>query len=265
MERELERERERQKAGHREGDAERHAPRDDAPGEPRGDERAEDESRTLDHALDPALDPFAEFRPRRRVVRERPALSLVRPRETRTHAVNLDLLYREMHGGLVRYAMRDVDEDEAKDIVHDALLKYLEQLTRQPHLEPEDVARPRLVAMVHDVMLDRKRTNKRRKQLMQLISGSTAAIRRWTNPRRSAEDDEILRSIHEALESMHPSYRVAWTTVKEQGMTPEETADLLGISVGSVRAALHKANVLLRKALTRDGITPATLRGRDDT
>lgn len=233
MERELERDRERQKAGHENADAEELQPRNSARDE--------------------------------QWARERPALSLVRQRTVRETPVNLDLLYREMHGGLVRYAMRDVDEDEAKDIVHDALLKYLEQLARQQHSEPEEEARPRLVAMVHDVMLDRQRTNKRRKRLMQLISGSTAAIRRWTNPRRTAEGDEIMQAIHDALEAMPPSYRVAWTTVKEQGMTPEETAELLGITTGSVRAALHKANLVLREALTRDGITPATLRGRDDT
>lgn len=232
MERELEeeRERERAQAGRRERDAERYGPRESL----------------------------------RRVVRERAPLSLRRPSAAPGEPVNLDLLYRDMHGGLVRYAMRAVDADEAKDVVHDAMLKYLEQVARQSASDPADEARPRLVAMVHDVLLDRQRTDKRRKRLMQLISGSTAAIRRWTNPRRSAEDDEILRSIRDALESMHPSYRVAWTTVKEQGMTPEETARLLGISAASVRAALHKANTILRRELARDGITPATMRGRDD-
>lgn len=227
MEREPERERERQKAGHREGDAARRGLRDDA-------------------------------------VRERQALSLVRPPEENSQPVNLDLLYREMHGGLVRYAMRDADEDEAKDIVHDALLKFIEQAARRSVPESMEEARPRLVAMVHDVMLDRRRTNQRHIGFKQLVSGSRAAIRRWTNPRRSAEDEEILCSIYEALERMPPSYRVAWTTVVEQGMKPYETAELLGVTPASVRASLHKANVLLREALTRDGITPATLRGRDD-
>lgn len=233
MERELEREREWEQERHKERE------RDLLGGEGRGSVRGS--------------------------IRGRGPLSLVRPPSARGTPVDLDRLYRDMHGGLVRYAMRDLDEDEAKDVVHDALLKYLQQLARQAFPEPEEEARPRLVAMVHDVILDRKRTDKRRKRLMQLISGSTAAMRRWTNPRRSAEDEEIVRTIHEVLESMSPSERVAWTTVKEQGMTPAETAELLGVTTASVRAALGKANAELRRQLTRDGITPATLRGRDDT
>lgn len=200
----------------------------------------------------------------RGAVRDRRPLTLVRPPASRGTPVDLDRLYREMHGGLVRYAMRDLDPDEAKDVVHDALLKYIEQLARQPHAEPEEEARPRLVAMVHDVIRDRKRASKRRHRLMQLISGSTAAISRWTNPRRSAEDEEIVGAIHEALEAMPACHRVVWMTVKEQGMTAEETGALLGISAGAVRAAVHKANTELRRRLKRDGITPASLRGRDE-
>lgn len=260
LEEERERERERAKAARRERDADRRGPRESVRERRQGRERHDGEGVRLEDALDSLL----EGPPGRRVVRERAALSLLRPPPSPGEPVDLDQLYRDMHGGLVRYAMRDVDADEAKDVVHDAMLKYLEQVARQSVPDPEDVARPRLVAMVHDVLLDRQRTNKRRKRLMQLISGSTAAIRRWTNPRRSAEDNEILRAVREALDSMHPSYRVAWTTVKEQGMTPEETARLLGISAASVRAALHKANAILRRELTRDGITPATLRGRDE-
>ncbi|MFN8670395.1 MAG: RNA polymerase sigma factor [Gemmatimonadaceae bacterium] len=184
--------------------------------------------------------------------------------EGQSLAIDLDRLYRQMHGSLMRYAMRHVDADEAKDVVHDAMLKYVEQADRERVPLTERDARARLVVILHDVLLDQKRTARRRKRLLQFISGSTAAMRRRSNPRRATEDGEIMGAIHQVLESLPDCVRMSWTTVREHGIPLEEAAELFGVETVSVRGYLLKANKALRQRLTRDGITPATLRGRDD-
>ncbi len=196
--------------------------------------------------------------------RERGALSLVRQGAEAVEPVDITRLYDRMHGGLLRYAMRMVDRSDAEDAVHDAVLKFMEQRQDEPSPVGEEEARPRLVAMLHDVLRDRRRTESRRRKLMQLISGSTAAMRRWSNPRRPAEDHEIRARIQEALQRVPERYRTVWLLVREDGLSPEEAADLLGITAGGARAALCKTNAELRQRLGRHGMTPAALRGRDD-
>lgn len=172
-------------------------------------------------------------------------------------------LYRRMHDGLVLYAARRVDGDDAQDVVHDAMLKFIEQHdARAP--EPDGDARARLVAMVQDVLRDGARRERRRQRLMQLISGTTAAMRRWTNPRRMADDNEIQRAIDANLARIPRCHRAVWVAIREDGLSVTEVAELLDITTGAVRAALSKANHELRQRLARNGFTPATLRGRED-
>ena len=63
-------------------------------------------------------------------------------------------------------------------------------------LSLEDV-RIRLMVMVHDVAIDRQRAQKKESRMMRLITGPTATVRRWMNPRRATDDDAIRTAIRE--------------------------------------------------------------------
>jgi len=198
------------------------------------------------------------------VERERGALSLVRqPREEVEH-FDLAGLYERMHGAMLRLAMTWVSKADAQDVVHDAVIKFMDQQARASRPIRAEDAGPRLLAMVIDVAKDRLRAKRRQADLLHKISGATAAMRRRSNTRRRAEDGEILAAIREALEHVAGSERGAWLLVKEQELTTREAAAALEVKQNTVQVALWKANKELCKHLKRLGITPETLRGRED-
>lgn len=235
---------------------------------PREHEREREREQPRDQEGEPAWQPLRLVRrpAAREAQLERREEQEAQPdqREERRQAIDFDRFYREHHGKLLRYAMRDVDADEAKDVVHDALLKYLAHSARDRVPDTSEEAQWRMLAMVHDVLLDRRRTAARRRRLQQLISLGTAAMRRDANPRRRAEDAEIRRAIHAILQEMPACRRIAWTTVQEQGLSITQAAKLFELSPVTIRGYLHDANLELREALARQGITPATLRGRNE-
>lgn len=195
---------------------------------------------------------------------ERRVLSLVRQPRGVEHEAEVALLYRALHATLRRYAVRLVDRDDADDVVQDAMLKYLAQREREGKALAPDDARLRLLSMVKDAARDRLRRSRRESRLMQLITGPTAAVRRWMSARRPADDGAIREAIHEALGQL-PSYtREPWLLVREQGLSVDEAAALLEVTPDSCRALISKANRELRRLLSRQGFTPHSLRGRDD-
>ncbi len=208
--------------------------------------------------------------------KDRQVLPLVR-QATRLEAEGeLALLFRREQPMLVRYAARLSDPEQAEDIVQDALLKFLAQRRRERDraddregehpwagLGTED-ARLRLTVMVRDVALDRTRLLKKESRMMRLITGPSATVRRWMSARRAVDNGVIRSAIHAALLLMDPSLREPWLLVHDAGFTYKEVAQLLGSTPASIRANVSKANAFLRDYLRREGITPSTLRGRDD-
>ena len=207
---------------------------------------------------------------------KRRVLPLVRRATRLEEEAELALFFRREYPGLVRYAARLASPADAEDIVQDALLKFLAQRERdregdrrsaEEHpwagLSQED-AQIRLMVMVHDVAIDRERSHKKETRMMRLITGPTATVRRWMNPRRATDDDAIRRAVHEALLQLPAHIREPWVRVKEQGFTVEEAAAQLGYKPKSISASIAKANRYLRDRLAREGLTPDSLRGRDD-
>lgn len=219
---------------------------------------------------------------------ERRVLPLVRQATRLEEEAEQALFYRREFPGLARYAARLVDPDDVEDVVQDALVKFLAQRARERerhrerHRErerggerratgeqpwaglSEEDARIRLMVMVRDVVIDRERVRRKESRMMRLVTGPSAAIRRWMSPRRATDDDAILRAVRDALLQLPASLRDPWILVKEHGFTVAEAAVQLGCRRKSINAAIAKANRHLRDRLMREGITPATLRGRDD-
>lgn len=211
---------------------------------------------------------------------KRRVLPLVRRATRLEEEAELALFFRREQAALVRYAARLSDPDSAEDIVQDAMLKFLAQREREVErgsegvgagagepqwagLSLEDV-RIRLMVMVHDVAIDRQRAQKKESRMMRLITGPTATVRRWMNPRRATDDDAIRTAIRDILLQLPAHIREPWIQVRENGYTVEEAAALLGYHPKSIRASIAKANQKLRERLAREGMTPSALRGRDD-
>ncbi|WP_174842829.1 RNA polymerase sigma factor [Candidatus Oscillochloris fontis] len=69
------------------------------------------------------------------------------------------------------------------------------------------------------------------------------------DPLRSTLDSELRREIEAAIAELPASLRLVVTLRDMEGLSTEETAEHLGISVGAVKVRLHRARLRLRESL----------------
>jgi RNA polymerase sigma-70 factor (ECF subfamily) len=69
------------------------------------------------------------------------------------------------------------------------------------------------------------------------------------NPERTMAQQEILRLVEVAIDQLPEKYRLVLVTRVIEGMSVEETANLLELSIETVKTQLHRARALLRARL----------------
>jgi RNA polymerase sigma-70 factor (ECF subfamily) len=78
------------------------------------------------------------------------------------------------------------------------------------------------------------------------------------DPEQDMAQREVMRLVEQAIDSLPEIFRIVLVTRAMEGMSVEETAELLGIPAETVKTRLHRARRLLRKHLERQ-IGPALL------
>ncbi|UVK44711.1 RNA polymerase sigma factor [Mesorhizobium sp. AR07] len=78
------------------------------------------------------------------------------------------------------------------------------------------------------------------------------------DPERTMAQRQILQLVEQATDSLPDVYRTVFIARVLEGMSIEETADLLGVRPQTVKTRLHRARALVRKAL-EDQIGPVLL------
>lgn len=73
-----------------------------------------------------------------------------------------------------------------------------------------------------------------------------------TDPERLAIQSESRARVSAALASLDPDDREVLTLRELEGLSGDETAALLGVSLGAVKSRLHRARLRLAAALRRD-------------
>lgn len=71
------------------------------------------------------------------------------------------------------------------------------------------------------------------------------------DPERSMAQRQILRLVEQATDELPESYRLVFISRVIEGMSMEETADLLGIKPETVKTRLHRARQMVRDQLNK--------------
>jgi RNA polymerase sigma-70 factor (ECF subfamily) len=71
------------------------------------------------------------------------------------------------------------------------------------------------------------------------------------DPERTMAQREILRLVERATDNLPEIFRIVFMTRVIEGMSVEETADILGLQPGTVKTRLHRARRLVREELDR--------------
>lgn len=84
-------------------------------------------------------------------------------------------------------------------------------------------------------------------------------IAQWRDdPAKLIEQREIQHLLNEAIAALDEKYRMIFLLRDVEGLSTEETASILGITVANAKVRLLRARLMLRERLTRDLGDPAT-------
>ena len=135
------------------------------------------------------------------------------------------------------------NEDEAKDVVQDVLLRFWENRASAATLRNPEAW---LITMARNRCLDLlKRAGRNHEQVEQKYSLTDQAV----TPDRLSERKELARKIREAIQSL-PDQQARIMRLRDlEGYTYQEIADETGLELNVVKVNIHRARKSVKKVL----------------
>jgi RNA polymerase sigma-70 factor (ECF subfamily) len=149
------------------------------------------------------------------------------------------------------------NDSEAEDIVQEAYVRAFADLDA---FRGDSSLATWLSRIVINEALGRLR---KRRRTVAMPENPQAEIIRFPlnpsdDPERTMAQRQILQLVEQATDSLPDVYRTVFVARVIEGLSIEETADLLGVRPQTVKTRLHRARALVRKALD-DQIGPVLL------
>ena len=157
-----------------------------------------------------------------------------------------DLLARRLHAFFVRQTR---DHGRAEDLVQQTLLQM--HCARQSYIRGSDVI-PWSFAIGRRLLIDSIR---RRKKEVFFDSAEDAAAAFDARPSRDSSPDEVASSremaarVQARLERLPEHQRVAYSLVRQEGLSVAQAAEVLGVTVTAVKLRAHRVYEALRAVL----------------
>lgn len=82
-----------------------------------------------------------------------------------------------------------------------------------------------------------------------LITQSNDFLHWWANPEREVINSLLADDMVAAIESLPELFRITVVLINVEGLSYDETAEVLGVSPGTVRSRMNRGRTLLQKAL----------------
>ena len=167
----------------------------------------------------------------------------------------LSLLFEQYADSIYRLALRLVQEPEAaEDIVQETFLKTL---TRLQSFEGRAKLSTWLYRVAYNASLDYLRA---RQTLSFPIDQDTAeeseaapmpeVFVEWETPESILLDGESLELLDRAIRSLPHSLQIVFVLRDIEGLSTDETAEILTLKAGTVKVRLHRARLALRERLS---------------
>jgi RNA polymerase sigma-70 factor (ECF subfamily) len=165
-------------------------------------------------------------------------------------------LIQRYEGRIFRLAMNITqNREDAEDVLQESFLKayeHLDQFLGNSKFYTWIVR----IAVNQALMKLRKRRNDRSVSLdEQIDTGEDTVVREiaaWDpDPEERYSQEELSTILTEAVDELAPIYRTVFTLRDVDGLSTEETAEALELSVPAVKSRLLRARLQLRDRLTR--------------
>ena len=137
--------------------------------------------------------------------------------------------------------------EDAEDAVQEA---YISAFKALPHFKGQSKLSTWLYRIVVNTCLMKIRKEKSRAKYISEKDYDDAIVYDWKNdPEEEAVNSELRSTLEAGLDSLSPDLRAAVVLRDVQGLSTEESAEALNISIASLKSRLHRARILLRKHL----------------
>lgn len=155
-------------------------------------------------------------------------------------------VYREFHARIHRYLTRLLGPTDADDAAQEVFAKVSQAL---PEFRGESSVSTWVYRIATNTAYDRLRSPSfQRKQEVSLESASPVT-EPSAGPDRNLVRAEMNECIGQYVTSLPPGYRSVVILSEHEGLTNQEIADALGVSLQTVKIRLHRARARLRQDL----------------
>ncbi|MCH7706307.1 MAG: sigma-70 family RNA polymerase sigma factor [Chloroflexi bacterium] len=154
----------------------------------------------------------------------------------------------EQYSGFVyNVALRMMsDPTEAEDVTQEA---FIDAYRAWDRFRGESKVTTWLYRITVNRSLMKLRKEKRARQLTQTGLEDTDAVSQLEGPEQAAISAELRDKLSEGVDLLPKDMKAAVVMRDIQGLSNEEAADILDISVSALKARLHRGRILLRKFL----------------
>ena len=159
---------------------------------------------------------------------------------------DLQTLYDEFRPKIRRYLSRLLGTTEAEDLTQEVFVKVSQAL---PSFRGESKVSTWIYRIATNTAFDRLRSPAFRPETRVPIEGLQLATEEPLAIEQALARDEMNACIRGYIDDLPPSYRSALILSEDEGLTNQQIADVLGISLDTVKIRLHRARRRLKNAL----------------
>jgi RNA polymerase sigma-70 factor, ECF subfamily len=147
------------------------------------------------------------------------------------------------------------NREDAEDVMQDAFLKAYEKLDQFQGNSKFYTWLVR-IAVNESLMRLRKRRTGKMVSLDEDVETDEGSVPRdladWDpDPEQQYSQAELAEILRKTIQGLPPGFRVVFTLRDVEGLSTEETAETLGLSIPAVKSRLLRARLQLRERLTR--------------
>lgn len=158
-------------------------------------------------------------------------------------------LYEKYYGYCLKTVFRYIYHyDKAVDVVNDGFVKIFRNFEKFQFRDLENLEMV-LMGWMRMIMINTAIDHLRKNNLLPEIGDISDSV--WAQEDKNQSSDRMLlyKELVKEIKKLPPSYRAVFNLYVIDGLTHQEIANLLGISVGTSKSNLSKARVILQKII----------------
>jgi RNA polymerase sigma-70 factor (ECF subfamily) len=161
----------------------------------------------------------------------------------------LESLLERHQAAVYRFGMKMCGESEdAKDVLQETLFAAARTL---PEFRGASSLSTWLYTIARSFCLKKRRTSKFAPQRIESLEAQAEAAKEIPDARRGPEEDAAGRQLKTVLDAaiaeLEPMYREVLVLRDVEGLSAQEVAEVMGLSVEAVKSRLHRARVAVRE------------------